>query len=307
MMLVVGESIVDVVQRPDGSVTEHAGGSPANVAVGLARLGLETTLASTIGQDDHGALIRMQLADAGVRLMEGLAVPERTATSTAILDDEGTPSYTFDLTWAPGPISADLAPDAVHVGSIAAFLQPGSDDVEDLLRRVAPTSVVTFDPNIRPAMLPAREQVLAHLRQIVPLTDIVQASLDDLEWLAPGVDPGVVARRWLDSGPAAVIVTMGPRGSRIHTRWGSIMVPATPARVVDTVGAGDAHLAGLLSALDDEAALGPDGATELRMVDLSFWRRVGTVAARAAAIAVARPGAQPPWRDELYDEALSDE
>lgn len=301
MMLVVGESIVDIVKRPDGTVTEHPGGSPLNVAVGLGRLGLETTLATTIGFDDHGALIRMHLAESGVRLMEGLKVPERTATATATLDESGSATYTFDLEWDPGAIAVDATPDAVHVGSIATFLQPGSDDVEDLLRRLAPTSVVTFDPNIRPALLPSREQTLAHLRQIIPLTDVVQASTDDIEWIAPGVDPTVVARRWLDAGPAAVIVTMGRRGSRIHTLGGSITLPAAAARVVDTVGAGDSHLAGLISALDDEAALGPGGESELRAADLTFWRRVGSVASRAAALTVARPGAQPPWRDELYD------
>ncbi|MEH3033610.1 MAG: carbohydrate kinase [Aeromicrobium erythreum] len=299
MILVVGESLVDVVERPDGSRTEHPGGSPANVAVGLARLGLQTQLATMLATDDHGALVRMHLAESGVQVVPGLREPDRTATAIARLDAAGSATYTFDLAWDPGRIEPTTSPDAVHTGSIATFLEPGADEVEDALRRLAPTSVVTLDPNLRPDLVPDRAEATARIESLVALSDVVKVSDEDLAFLHPHDDPADVARRWIGHGPVAVAVTFGAHGSRVHTARGSVRLPATAPHVVDTVGAGDSYMAGLIAALDDEAALGPDGRSVLEEADLPFWRRVASVASRAAAITVGRAGAQPPWRDEM--------
>lgn len=299
MILVVGETLVDVVQRPDGAVREHPGGSPANVAVGLARLGLETQLATTIGVDDHGALVRMHLAESGVQLLPGLTVPDRTATALATLDASGAATYTFDLTWDPGPIRPSVVPDAVHTGSIATFLEPGADDVEDVLRRHAHTSVVTLDPNLRPDLVPDRAAAVERIETLVRLSDVVKVSDEDLAFLYPDEEHGDVAGRWLREGPACVAVTLGPDGSRLHTHRGALTLAATADSVADTVGAGDSYMSGFIAALDAEAVLGPDGRSLLDDADLPFWRRVGTVATQAAAITVGRAGAQPPWADEL--------
>lgn len=303
MILVVGESIVDVVARPDGTRAEHAGGSPANVAVGLGRLGLEVTLATTIGDDEHGTLLRGHLAAAGVHLQPGLSVPERSARALATLDDEGGATYSFDITWDPGRIWAESMPEITHTGSIAAFLQPGADDVEDLLRRLAPTSIVTFDPNIRPDLLPDHAAAVERTETCVQLADLVKVSDEDLWWLHPDEDPADAARRWLRSGPAAVIVTLGRRGARTFTAHGSVSVPASAESVVDTVGAGDAFMSGIIAALHDEGLLGLTGSAELRDADLNLWRRVTAVAARSSAIVVSRAGAEPPWREELFGPA----
>lgn len=299
MILVVGESLVDVVQRSDGSVREHPGGSPANVAVGLARLGLETQLATTVGTDDHGALVRMHLADAGVQLLPGLKPPERTATAIATIDDSGSATYTFDLAWDPGSIRPTVLPDAIHTGSIATFLEPGADAVEDVLRGHAHTSVVTLDPNLRPALVPDHAAALERIEALVRLSDVVKVSDEDLAFLYPDEDPGDVAHRWLHDGPACVALTLGPDGSRLHTHRGAITLPTTARSVADTVGAGDSYMSGLIAALDAEAALGPDGRSLLDEADLPFWRRVGGVATRSAAVTVGRAGAQPPWADEI--------
>lgn len=300
MVLVAGESLVDVVERPGGSRSEHAGGSPTNVAVGLGRLGLPVTLATTLGDDAHGRLIGRHLADAGVSLLGGLAVPERTATAVARLDAAGSATYSFDITWAPGRIDVDVAPEIVHTGSIAAFLEPGADDVEDLLRRHAPTAIITVDPNIRPSLLPDRDEARARVASLVQLADVVKVSDEDLAWLEPGESPGAVAQRWLQSGPAAVIVTLGGSGSRTYTPLGTVSVPAGASRVVDTVGAGDAFMSGVVAALVQEDLMGLTGSSDLRAADLRLWRRVSEVAARSAAIVVGRAGSQPPWREELF-------
>ena len=211
MVLVVGESLVDVVERADGSRTEHAGGSPANVAVGLGRLGIQPTLATTLAHDEHGALVRMHLAESGVRLLPGLNELERTSTAVATIDSDGSADYAFDLTWDPGRIWAEEVPEIVHTGSIAAFLGPGADDVEDTLRRLAPMCIVTFAPNIRPSLLPAPGAAIERMRSLLALADLVKVSDDDLAWLEIYVRPACDAANtvhhssrgaFLDDGPA---------------------------------------------------------------------------------------------------------
>ena len=302
MILVAGEALVDVVHRPDGSTSAHPGGSPANVAVGLGRLGLSTHLAATVADDAHGRLIREHLQAAGVSLLDGLETPERTATAAATLDDAGAASYDFDISWAPGPIRPDEAPEIVHTGSIAAFLSPGATDIEDLLRQQAPTAIITFDPNIRPSLIPDRDTARARVEALVHLSDVVKVSDEDLAWLEPDASVDDVVARWLASGPAAVIVTLGAQGSRTYTAVGSLAVPTAAHDVVDTVGAGDAFMSGLIGALVQEGLMGLTGSSELRAADLVLWRRVSTVAARSAGIVVGRAGSQPPWRSELFGD-----
>ncbi len=299
MVLVIGESLVDVVERPDGTRAEHPGGSPANVAVGVGRLGVTPTLATTLATDDHGALVRMHLAESGVRLLPGLRPAERTATAIARLDDRGGAQYEFDISWDPGRIAVDAPPDIVHAGSIACFLQPGADAVEDALRRLAPMSIVTFDPNIRPTLLDGRDAALERVESLLSLADVVKVSDEDLAWLEPHADPADTARSWLDAGPAAVIMTMGARGARTYTPRGSVASRAQTDRVVDTVGAGDAFMSGVLAALKEEGLDGVQASTDIRAADIALWRRVGEFASRCSAFVVGRAGAQPPWEHEL--------
>lgn len=300
MILVVGEALVDVVRRPDSGTSVHPGGSPANVAVGLGRLGLPVDLAATVGDDDHGTVLRRHLETAGVHLLDGLNVPSRTAVAEATLSRDGSATYTFDLTWDPGAITPRRAPEIIHTGSIAAYLSPGADVVEDLVRRHAPTSIVTFDPNVRPALVPDREHARAQVTAFTRLADIVKVSDEDLAWLEPDTDVDLVAQRWLAEGPAAVVVTLGAQGARTYTHHGSLAMPSSPERVVDTVGAGDAFMSGLVGALVHEGLMGLTGSAELHAADLVLWRRVTSVAARSAAIVVGRAGSQPPWREELF-------
>src|SRR5919109_446277 len=102
-VLVVGEALVDITYAPGRATTELPGGSPMNVAVGLARLGIPTTLAAQIGDDAAGHSIRRHLTDSGVRL-EALGPIGPTATATARLDESGHATYEFDLRWDPAEL-----------------------------------------------------------------------------------------------------------------------------------------------------------------------------------------------------------
>src|SRR5436190_10354705 len=109
-VLVVGESLVDIVRRQDGSTETFPGGSAANVAVALARLGRDTGFVTSYADDDHGRLIADHLAASGVRLATDPHVVPRTSSALATLQDDGSARYTFDIDWRIGPVEITEPP-----------------------------------------------------------------------------------------------------------------------------------------------------------------------------------------------------
>lgn len=188
---VVGEALIDIIASPDGSVREHVGGSPANVAVGLARLEHPTELAAWIAPDAHGRRIMSLLASEGVLLANGSAGASRTPTATATIDESGAASYQFDLSWDPPLAVASGAQEDTHVhtGSIAATLPPGADAVLREIRTSQPTSTISYDPNVRPALMGSPDQVRPRIESLVGLSDIVKASEEDLSCCTPAPHP----------------------------------------------------------------------------------------------------------------------
>jgi fructokinase len=303
MITVVGESLVDVV-RPAGATQDrsaHPGGSPANVSVGLGRLGAPVTLITQFGDDDHGRLLRDHLTASGVvvRLAPGSPV---TSTATAVLDGHGAASYTFRLTWDPGalPEPAD-GTRCLHTGSLATSLDPGAGAVEELLaqQRAQGAVTISLDPNIRPALLPSRELARSRTERQVALADIVKVSEEDLEWLYPGRSPEDIATSWHRTGPALVVVTLGGAGCLAVTQTAVAHQTAPAIQVADTVGAGDSFTAGMLHWLYTAGLLGGDRRDALRAISHQDVMRLLGTATTAAAITCTRPGANPPTLQEL--------
>jgi len=300
--LVVGEALVDVVLRPGAEPAEHPGGSPANVAIGLGRLGRRADLLTWLADDAHGDLVREHLSGSGVHVLAGDRAPERTPVARAHLDAEGAATYEFDLTWdLPGRWDEDDdAPVVVHTGSIATVLQPGGDAVARLLADRRATSTLTYDPNLRPALMGTPEATLPVVERLVALADVVKVSDEDLAWLHPGVAPEEIARDWLRRGPALVVVTLGGDGALALTAGGDeVLVTAPPVQVADTVGAGDSFMAALVDGLWEAGLLGADARAALHAVDRPTIERVLVRCAQVAAITVSRAGANPPTRAEL--------
>ena len=135
-VLVVGEALIDVVHRQDGTVDEHPGGSPANVAITLGRLGRPVELLAWLGEDAYGSMIRRWLGASGVALAPGSTGAAQTSIATAQLDEKGAASYDFEIEWRmPADVDVPQSTVAIHSGSIAATLAPGGDDVVALMRR----------------------------------------------------------------------------------------------------------------------------------------------------------------------------
>lgn len=298
--LVIGECVADIVRDPGAADVVHPGGSPANVAYGLARLGRATTLLTQLADDPSGRLIAAHLTGAGVRLALGGA-PGRTPSAVVSLDGRGQATYAFDIAWTLSAQEPPATPEPVrhvHLGSIAAVTDPGAATVLALTGRLRPTATVSYDPNVRPALMGEHGAAVARVERCVALADVVKASDEDLAWLHPGEPPETVAARWLGLGPSVVLVTRGGDGALAVTREHTVAAAAPPVSVVDTVGAGDSFMSAVLDALagHDRAALAALGPVDLA----GLLTRAGA----AAAVTVSRAGAQPPDRAEL-DTALA--
>ena len=297
---VIGEALVDVVHPSSGGSRNHPGGSPANVAIGLARLGWPVELVTRIGTDDFGSLLRHHLVSNGV----SLPCPDVVAPSNlaeAFLDGSGAARYEFRIDWAlTGVDDLDLHKAGwLHTGSIAGTLLPGADRVRALVEEHRGQALVSYDPNCRPSLMGDPATALDRIEHLVGLSDVVKASDEDLAWLYPDLALADVAAAWLKSGPAVVVVTRGARGSIAVTRDGQLACPARSVAVDDTVGAGDSFMAALISGIAHRVGLGAGSREVLRRPSNVDLDGILHEASAAAAINCARPGAQPPTASEL--------
>lgn len=294
--LVIGEALIDVVEREGQATSEHVGGSPLNVAVGLSRLGRGVDFLTCIGDDPRGRRIADYVAAAGVHLLEGSVATRRTPVARALLDTHGAATYTFDLDWRLDSAVDVAAPAVVHTGSIATVLEPGCLTVAGLVESLRESATITFDPNVRTALVTDAAATTERIERMVALSDVVKASDEDLRWLAPDSPPEEVAHRWVQRGPAVVAVTMGGEGALAVSAAGSVRVPARPVRVVDTVGAGDSFMAGILDELWSMDLLGARRRDDLRDITIDQLRAVLDAAALNSALTVEQAGALLPDR-----------
>lgn len=291
-VLVLGEALIDIVAR-DGAESEYVGGSPANVAVGIARQGLDASLLTRLGRDDRGRRIAAQIEASGATVAEGSWTDAATSTARARLRADGSAEYEFHIDWSldAGVMAALVdAASVVHAGSIALFLQPGGDTVLAGLERAQRAgAVVTVDPNIRPALV--GDDAVAVAERAFAAASVVKLSDEDAEALYPGVPAEEVLARIAAFGPRVVVMTRGAEGALALGAGGVVAADPLRVDVADTIGAGDAFMASLVtSAVDDPGLLAGDhGALERAL------RR----AAVTAGVTVSRPGADPPTRAEV--------
>lgn len=292
-VLVIGEALVDVVKKGSWA-TEHVGGSPANVAVGLGRRGVPTALLTQIGDDLYGQVIADHLASSHVHVLPHSITTRPTSTAAAHIGTDGQVQYVFDVHWdsfAPPQTAARL----IHTGSIAAFLHPGATAVQETLEQAGEIEI-TFDPNIRPALLDEHTSSVAAFEKIANLATVVKMSDEDASWLYPlqGIDVTIDAV--LELGPRLVAITLGAEGAVIATPSHRVRIPAEAVHGIDTIGAGDTFMASIIYSVLQ---------TGTRDLDRTQLVRLGADAVHAAAITVSRAGADLPWAHEIDQHAPS--
>jgi len=299
--VVAGESLVDIVVPADGSGRHDAvGGSCLNVAVGLARLDVPTTLATRVGDDELGRLVLDHVHESRVALAAGSVVPGGvTSTATAHLDEHHAATYDFEIEWDLP--AASLPPDAVglHVGSLGTTLEPGRTAVAHLVRSAADADVfVSYDPNVRPFFLTDPEAAWRDVREMGSGARLVKLSDEDLRLLRPDDAEGDACRTLLGGTTELVVLTRGGAGATAFVDGATLDVAAPPTDVVDTVGAGDSFMAAMLALLWEwDVVRGGEGA--LAALDESRVELLLRGAVAAAAVTCSRRGANPPTRREL--------
>ncbi|RKR06863.1 fructokinase [Kushneria sinocarnis] len=313
MFLVCGEALFDVFAEsgrvaPDASslgMEAVAGGSPFNVAIGLARLECESALLTGLADDLLGERLRAVLGREQVST-EFLATIDDAATTLAMvgLDERGSPHYVFynargadrQLTRQHLP-ALDERIRGIHVGSYSLVVSPTAETLEALVTGENERRLITLDPNVRLKIEPDLARWRERLAVMTRHAHMIKVSEEDLESLYDDA-PEEVIRGWL-AGPscALVILTRGERGVCAFTRAGdTVELPARRVEVVDTVGAGDTFQAALICWLEEHERATPAGVAGL---DRSAIEAMLDFASRASALTCTRRGPDLPRRGEL--------
>lgn len=304
--VVVGEALIDLAApADDGASIARPGGSPMNVAIGLARLGQPTAFAGRLSDDPIATVLRRHLERSGVDLRHVTHAADPSTIALVELSG-GQANYEFSLRGADFQWTADElaflpggAP-AVHFGSLASWLPPGAAAIATAVSRLRPDGsiLISYDPNVRPSLLPDAATARRQIEASVGLAHVVKASLEDLAWLYGAQCAEAAARHWLELGAELVVITAGPDGATAWTRGHPpVTRPAFPLPLADTVGAGDAFMSGLLDALARRGLLAP--ASLAGLGEAATLASILDDASLVAGLTISRPGADPPRRAEV--------
>lgn len=249
--VVIGDALIDEIRDASG-VRELVGGAALNVAVGLRRLGVETTLIAMVGDDEAGAHIREYLCDHGVRLIESPS-PRGSSRAVVTWSPAGEPQYAFNEAARGRSIRyAEAARASISVADVVAiscFPFDRSDEVDALVDALGDARVAV-DPNPRSGMMGDAAEFVRGFERLAARAELVKVGADDAALLYDG-DLDALRERLRGLGAMAVLATAGAEGAVLESDAGVFRAPIAtlPGPVVDTVGAGDATLAAVVAGL----------------------------------------------------------
>jgi fructokinase len=264
-IVVAGEVLVDLVPDDAGRLAALPGGAPFNVARIVALLGEDCTFLGRLSDDPLGARLRSELLSAGVRL----AVPQPTSAPTTLamaqLDEYGSAVYRFywegtsTVSLVPGDLPSGLLDGArvFALGALGVVYEPIRSTLLELVADAPPELLVLLDPNCRPLAIDDLEHHRDTIETLLARADIVKVSVEDVALLAPGTAPLDYATAVVGRGPSLVLITDGPRAATLVTAEGVRKLAVPAVAVVDTIGAGDGFVAGLLAWLADHEEIDP--------------------------------------------------
>ncbi len=302
----LGELLIDFIPETNGlplcevgAFRKAAGGAPANVAAAVARLGGKSRFIGKIGRDPFGDFLKRTLEDVGVEAALLESNEAKTGLAFVSLRSDGERDFLFfrdpaaDMLLRAEEVREDWLADAAvyHFGSVSLISEPCRTATLEAARRArALGALVSYDPNVRLALWPSEDAAREEILRQMPLADVVKVSEEEIDFLlGEGLTTG--AQHLLGLGPKVLVVTLGPRGCRVVTARQDVLVPGRPVEAVDTTGAGDGFVGGMLFQL---ASLGvtPAGIAEA-LGDAATAQRVFAFANRVGAITTTRRGAIP--------------
>jgi fructokinase len=307
-VLVIGEALVDVVHGINGDIKNIPGGSPANTAVALARLGTKTYMKARTSSDQFGTEIRNYLTNQNVNLDYSLVVDSPSSVIDAVIQKDGSAKYEANLNgaadygWTFAELNQEIDPDIqiIQLGSLTSYVEPGATNVEKWFAQLRQSGkyLLTFDPNIRHPLDGQNEKdVRNRAKRLASLSHVVKASDEDLNWIFSNDNPKDSAINIIKSGASLVFVTLGKKGAFVVNKELEIIeVPAKEIEVIDTIGAGDTFAAALITQLLENSWINENELEKLKTTDLTA---ILTNCALAATITCSRQGANPPHRLEV--------
>jgi fructokinase len=292
-VLCFGEAIVDFFpDRPGIPLADvatfhrHLGGAPANVAVGLARLGARAGLLTLVGADEFGRFIRAELAREGVDVSGvGTHRTARTGVTFVAVGPAGERSFTFyrhpsaDMLVAPVDVDTRLLARSrvFHFGSSTLAREPARSATLAALADAGEAGcLISCDPNWRPHLWADPSEAPALIRQTLAECDVVKISDDEIVPLFGTTDGEAAARAMRELGVQVAIVSLGARGCYYDSPGGSGYVAGEKVDAVDTTGAGDGFMAGLWAALLPQLDGRSLSGAELQIA-LRYANRVGAL------------------------------
>jgi len=309
MILVCGEALIDLfVDSPANRAMPAraiAGGSPFNVAIGLARLGVRSAFLGGISRDRFGAFLADTLVGEGVDDRYLVRTDRLSTISVVATAQDGQPSYAFhgegaaDRSLQPGDLPAALPDDirALTFGSYTMVVEPVGSTLAALAQREHGRRVISIDPNVRPTVVGDMQAWASAAERFYRTATIIKASDEDIR-MAWGGRRSIAdaAAYWLNCGASLVVVTEGMKGATAFSRAGHVSVPGRAVVVRDTVGAGDTFHAALLAQLARTDRLDPQAIATLAPSAIGDLLAYATA---AAAITVSRSGADLPTAAEV--------
>lgn len=309
MILVCGEALVDLFagagEGSERSARIVAGGSPFNVAIGLARLGVESAFLGGVSRDGFGSMLADLLAHEGVDSRYLVRTDRLSTISVVATGKDGHPSYSFhgegaaDRALVPADLPPAL-PDAVRAltfGSYTMAVEPVGSTFAALAERERGRRVISVDPNLRPTVIGDMARWHGAAERFYRAATLIKASDEDIRIAWDGqLTIAQAAAYWLDLGAQLVVVTQGGQGATAYSAAGQVAVPGHQAAVQDTVGAGDTFHAALLARLAKTGRLDP---AAIAALDREALAGLLAYATAAAAITVTRRGADLPTAAEV--------
>lgn len=251
---VTGDAVVDLIPDGENHYLKCPGGAPANVAVAIARLGGQSAFFGRVGNDPLGRFMNQTLSqeqvDSRYLILDN---DQRTSTVVVDLDDSGERSFTFmvkpsaDQFLQTSDIPNFNQGDWLHVCSIALANEPSRSSTFEAIDRIKKAGgSFSFDPNLRPEVWQKPQEMVATVMRAVAKADVVKFSEEELTLLTEtdSIEQGLNAIKALEI--PLVIITQGAKGALVVTKESQTLVSGKVVKPVDTTGAGDAFVGGLL-------------------------------------------------------------